>query len=654
MTEQRAEQSSPRRQRPAPRLWGSIVLTCVVAFTFVEVLRVLRTADSLLLRRTWWGIANDLSDRIVVMAAAGAVVGTGLAIIVTLTLQFMPAERRRQHFETADRAAVNAAIFGCAAFLMKALLDWAMVVGLLRISIIAEMRLWLVLCALGLLAAPLRFLRERGAKYLIPVPPLAPTRRVVIASGAAAAVVAAIGQQTGAAAPRSARRSSGRGRPSYPNVMLITFDALSAEDMSLYGYRLPTTPSIDAFAERASVFSNFYACSTFTTPSIAAIETGRYLTSTGIYHIQDRLEGDAASETLVGTLRAAGYMTAASVCNPWAHPERLGCGRDYNLLPAPAMPLFAVPALLLGLRHSDVFDEAWTASRVIPRLMNPTSSLFRPRDSFAQGQSLLDRLEPPYFLRMHIFAPHSPYQPTPPFLHRFLATDEFRTTPPYWDITNLPDLGYTPDRQPSVDRARLRYDEWVAETDAAFGEFITRFERRADSDNCIVVVSADHGESFEGGVFSHGSSRQRRPIIHVPLVLRLPSQSTARRIETAADQTALAATILDLVGLPRPPWIDGRSLRPLLEGAGRDATGFAFTQYLAANAIGRPLDCGTVGVVDGHYQYVIDLATRAGTLRRLTEAHFDSPDLSAADPEIAASLRQTIGERFPHLSRIVH
>lgn len=55
------------------------------------------------------------------------------------------------------------------------------------------------------------------------------------------------------------------------NILLITFDALSAEDMSLYGYRLPTTPNIDAFARRGTVFTNFYSASTFTTACVATL-----------------------------------------------------------------------------------------------------------------------------------------------------------------------------------------------------------------------------------------------------------------------------------------------------------------------------------------------------------------------------------------------
>ena len=100
------------------------------------------------------------------------------------------------------------------------------------------------------------------------------TRRTAVVTLAGAAAVVATeyvfarsGQTVQAAlVPRRARS----------NFLLITFDALSAEDMSLYGRKLPTTPNIDAFARDSTVFTNFFSASTFTTPAVAAMLTGMY------------------------------------------------------------------------------------------------------------------------------------------------------------------------------------------------------------------------------------------------------------------------------------------------------------------------------------------------------------------------------------------
>ena len=61
-----------------------------------------------------------------------------------------------------------------------------------------------------------------------------------------------------------------------PNVILVTFDSLSAEDMSLYGYRRHTTPFIDSFGGESYVFENMHANYNSTIPSLASIMTSRY------------------------------------------------------------------------------------------------------------------------------------------------------------------------------------------------------------------------------------------------------------------------------------------------------------------------------------------------------------------------------------------
>src|SRR5206468_1395511 len=96
-----------------------------------------------------------------------------------------------------------------------------------------------------------------------------------------------------------------------------------------------------------------------------------------------------------------------------------------------------------------------------------------------------------------------------------------------------------------------------------------------------------------------------RPVIHIPLMIKTPGQQDGRRVSFTADQTSLAPTILDLAGVPKPDWMHGQSLVEWLKpGNARKDQGLAFTQYLERNSVFRPLHHGTVGVIDGEYQYV--------------------------------------------------
>ena len=98
-------------------------------------------------------------------------------------------------------------------------------------------------------------------------------------------------------------------------------------------------------------------------------------------------------------------------------------------------------------------------------------------------------------------------------------------------------------------------------SDRAFGEFMSDLENSGKMSNTTVVVSADHGESFEGGVYQHQTPYLTRPVIHIPLIIRTPGQRDGRTVAVTADQTSLAPTILDLAGQPRRDWMRGQSSR---------------------------------------------------------------------------------------------
>ena len=206
------------------------------------------------------------------------------------------------------------------------------------------------------------------------------------------------------------------------------------------------------------------------------------------------------------------------------------------------------------------------------------------------------------------------------------------------------------DQQSLLDERRLRYDEFIATADRAFGAFISDLEHSGKLRNTTVIVSADHGESFEGGVYQHSSPYLTRPVIHIPLIIRTADQQVGRRVTLAADQTALAPPILELAGQAKPDWMPGRSLAPWLtrEGQNQD-DGLAFTQYLERNDVDKPVRRGTLGVIDGRYEYVLDIETQKGALRPLNEAQIWNLDRTAENPERAEALRATINSRFRDL-----
>jgi hypothetical protein len=96
--------------------------------------------------------------------------------------------------------------------------------------------------------------------------------------------------------------------------------------------------------------------------------------------------------------------------------------------------------------------------------------------------------------------------------------------------------------------------------------------------------------------------------------------------------------------------MDGQSLAPCLTGESTDAgKGMALAQFLEKNSVFKPLTHGTVGVIDGQYQYVLDLDTKKGTLRPLNESQIWNADRSAENPAKAQELLEVIYTRFPEL-----
>jgi arylsulfatase A-like enzyme len=565
-------------------------------------------------------------------------------------------ESRAHAMRTAIRAAAGTAVFADLFVALLAMSSWAHLSG-------AKHSL-AVTVYIGGFAAALwnrRFRRRLTSRFDGVLSEQTP--RYAMAALALCFAVAALSARSGAV-PVAADSARAAGRP-HTNILLITFDALSAEDMALYGYRLPTTPHIDEFAANGLVAENFFSASTFTTPSLASVLTGLEPSESGVYHLPGRLRGPLADETFPRVLREAGYTTGAAIASPMAYFLASWQNSDFDFLEGPVyrtrgflkvwdtLALFHPPRSF-GSRL-DEFQDAEKTWRFAPlevhgyepSLFTHSHSEYPPEEVFGRARNMLRKMPDGFFLWVHVLAPHYPYLPSA-HLGQFLPGSDMRTAEQ--QISFSEGQTYRPDQQPEVDKARLRYDEFIADADSAFGDFLAGLRADGRMENTAVIVSADHGESFQGGVYKHDHPFQIRPEIHIPLIIRLPGQTRGARVRFAADQTALAPTILDIAGLPRAAWMQGLSLTPWLKGdAPAEDRGLAFTEYLETSSIFRTPDSGTAGVTDGVHQYLVNLATGKGTLRNLAQPAEWNVDRTMDNPDAARELRAAIAARFPGL-----
>jgi arylsulfatase A-like enzyme len=299
--------------------------------------------------------------------------------------------------------------------------------------------------------------------------------------------------------------------------------------------------------------------------------TSRYVRqhSVGWLNGTTRLEG---AETLAERFREAGYETGAFVSN---FVLRRASGLDAG---------FAV------------YDDAFSSAE-------PNRPDYYERDAAATTARALawlaERGSEPLFLFVHYQDPHGPYLPPTEWLDRFPSRETDDAALPVLAADEAP--GGIPRYQalPGLDRLgqyTRRYAAEIAYFDASFSELIRAFDARGGPN--VVLVTADHGESFgEGGFYlSHGHATTPDQA-HVPMLLRTPGLAPGRRADPV-HHVDVAPTLLALAGLPVPPEARGLALSPYLESGealpdrllfsdvGSDVSAYAAGRFLHARRRG--------------------------------------------------------------------
>ncbi len=331
------------------------------------------------------------------------------------------------------------------------------------------------------------------------------------------------------------------------SVLLITLDTLRPDRLGCYGCPERTSPHIDRMAREGLLFTHAFAQAPLTAPSHASILTGAYPAAHGVRgNGTYRLNPEAT--TLAELLGAAGYETAAFVS---------------------AMPLLARFGFDQGF---ETFDEDFSGSR--------RSSAFREfyglgTLAFEQTASevtdkalgwLAHRGREPFFLWVHYFDPHGPYEPPEEFLRGRYAADPRKvhngsmdglSVNPSVRLEGIDDLAYY----------RAAYDGEVAFTDREIGRLLDALRADPRSRPPLIIITADHGEAFgEHGIVGHGTQVFDEEIA-IPLIVHHPAALRAgARSDLLVETVDLMPTVLDLVGLPIPEAVQGQSLVRVLQG----------------------------------------------------------------------------------------
>ena len=445
-----------------------------------------------------------------------------------------------------------------------------------------------------------------------------------------------------------------------PNVVLITFDSLRADDMSLYGYHHDTTPNLRKLSRQSYVFENMYADSNWTRPAVASILTGSRPSTHGLNFSSTHnifAKNEKWVKNLPVYLKQHGFDTLASVGNTlYAHPWKTDNydGFVYQPYERSLDRLFnphVATRYLLNLRSSAGIWLNETVKANVPFvdylymkryskdrkniLDNQIGLAGEPAEfTFKQAEKLILQSKRPFFAWIHLFPPHSPYLPPAKFRHSLLSEKTLETR--------------LSQRDPRADweKLRLRYDEMILYADSAFADFLSFLKEAKLYDNTLLIVSSDHGESFEHGYKGHGGPYLYQQLVHIPLLIHLPGQNTGKMIKSNAEQIDIAPTIVDLLGFVDSGWFEGESLKAaMLEDYVSEKP--KYLMNLEQSEIKGVRQSRSVAVVKGSYKYIYYPDWKRGELYDLARDHAEQHNLAQIEKERADYLHSLMIRDLP-------
>jgi len=262
----------------------------------------------------------------------------------------------------------------------------------------------------------------------------------------------------------------------------------------------------------------------------------------------------------------------------------------------------------------------------------------------------------PFFLFVHYFDPHDPYDPPPPFAGRFRSADGERRREGVRGPRASADERVARALAAFHRETARPYDEEIAYADDQLARLLGVLDRLGLADDTIVVMTADHGEGLgQHGWLLHGVNVYEE-LVRVPLLVRWPRRIPARRVSGApVEQVDIVPTVLDLVGLvPVAEGLPGRNLAAAL----RDVTPFDRERpVFLTRRLYEPRDFGhfpakgmKFAVRLGRWKYIVgqeektrelfDLEADPGELRNRV---VDEPERATALADLLARWQVTVG-----------
>ncbi|MDO8281259.1 MAG: sulfatase-like hydrolase/transferase [Thermodesulfovibrionia bacterium] len=439
-----------------------------------------------------------------------------------------------------------------------------------------------------------------------------------------------------------------------PNIILVIFDSLTSHNMQLYGYERPTTPFLTEWAKSAIVFNKVYSASNWTTPATLSLMTGQRVWTHRVWNDVFYRPVNNVENSLPKTLKDNGYDTYSFVQNRYAHPYTLGIQDAF--LKKDKYQTFWLPHEFWFNKLTDLLLDrpiahVWIVGSFFANYIDSYRPFFHttyatPEIVFNNfldyiSKEKQNRSQKPYFAWLHLWAPHFEYLPPNPYSGFFGDGEKFNSNQQQWSNFTF-NKEYDPEKQADIDILKKRYDEFILYCDKEFELFLSRLGKVTDLSNTIIILSADHGESFSHNFLGHAGPHLYAPLVDIPLIIKMPEEINGKILDMPVEQIDIAPTILELAKIPTPEWMEGRSLSSLIEGNPLDPRPIYSVQFRTNRSFGHLISKGSMAVWEGDYKLVYYLDEKKSLLFNLKLDPDETDNIFYEEPVIGNRLLSLI------------